>query len=186
METDADTIETDRLVLRRWRESDAARLYDIQSRVDVVQWISDDFDNPRLLTGVDDARERIERYQETFARPPQGIWAIVPRDAAAVPAGAILLKTLPNAEHGEVEIGWWLHPDSHGRGYATEGAGAVLEHAFAGGLTEVWAVMFPANAPSRGVMSRLGMTDLGVHERWYPGESQVMRITAEEWSRGRP
>ena len=139
METDADTIETDRLVLRRWRESDAARLYDIQSRVDVVQWISDDFDNPRLLTDVDDARGRISRYQETFAHPPQGIWAIVPRDAADVPAGAILLKTLPNAEHGEVEIGWWLHPDSHGRGYATEGAGAVLDHAFAGGLTEVWA-----------------------------------------------
>ena len=115
MEIDADTIETDRLVLRRWRESDAARLYDIQSRVDVVQWISDDFDNPRLLTGVDDAQGRIARYQETFAHPPQGIWAIVPRGAADVPAGAILLKALPNADHGEVEIGWWLHPDSHGR-----------------------------------------------------------------------
>jgi RimJ/RimL family protein N-acetyltransferase len=73
VETDADTIETDRLVLRRWRESDAARLYDIQSRVDIVQWISDDFDNPRLLTDVDDARGRIARYQETFAHPPQGI-----------------------------------------------------------------------------------------------------------------
>jgi len=110
----------------------------------------------------------------------------VPRYAAEVPAGAILLKTLPNAEHGEVEIGWWLHPDSHGRGYATEGAGAVLDHAFAGGLREVWALMHPANMPSQAVMSRLGMTDLGVHERWYPGESQVMRITAAEWSRGRP
>ena len=121
--TDADTIETDRLDLRRWRESDAARPYDIQS------WV------PRLS-------RRARR-----------------RDPAQGPA---------HAEHGEVEIGWWLHPDSHGRGYATEGAGAVLDHAFAGGLTEVWAVMFPANAPSRGVMSRLGMTDLGVHERWYP------------------
>ena len=186
MEIAEDRIETDRLVLRRWRDSDAARLYDIQSRVDVVQWISDDFDNLRLLTDVDDARDRISRYQEAFAHPPRGIWAIVPRDAAEVPAGAILLKTLPNAEHGEVEIGWWLHPDSHGRGYATEGAGAVLDHAFAGGLREVWALMYPANMPSRAVMSRLGMTDLGVHERWYPGASQVMRITAAEWSRGRP
>lgn len=84
METDADTIETDRLVLRRWRESDAAR-------------------------------GRIARYQETFAHRPQGVWAIVPRDSADVPAGAILLKALPDAELGQVEIGWWLHPDSHGR-----------------------------------------------------------------------
>jgi len=65
-------------------------------------------------------------------------------------------------------------------------AARLLDHAFVGGLTEVWAVMFPANVPFRGVMTRLGMTDLGVRERWYPGESQVMRITAEEWSRGRP
>jgi RimJ/RimL family protein N-acetyltransferase len=181
-----DPLETDRLVLRRWREQDAPRLYDIQSRRDVVQWLSDDFDNPELIKDVDDARGRIGRYEKVFAEPPQGIWAIVPRDGDDVPAGAILLKTLPHAEHGEIEIGWWLHPDSHGNGYATEGATAVLDHAFTGGLGEVWAVMYPANMPSRAVMTRLGMTDLGVHERWYPGESQVMRITAEEWSRGRP
>ncbi len=180
-----EILETDRLILREWQDADAPRLLDIHSRREVVQWLSDDFDEPELMTDLDDALGRISRYPTVVGDPPQGIWAIVPRDTG-VPAGGLLLKTLPHAEHGEVEIGWWLHPDSVGRGYATEAASRVLDHAFAGGLTEVWAVMFPANAPSRAVMTRLGMTDLGVHERWYPGESQVMRITAAEWSRGRP
>jgi RimJ/RimL family protein N-acetyltransferase len=178
-------IVTDRLLLRPWHESDAERLLDIHSRRDVVQWISDDFDDPKLMTDLDQARDRIGTYAAVFEQPPQGLWAVDPRDGGP-PAGAVILKTLPNAEHGEVEIGWWLHPDAQGRGYATEAARAVVEHGFTGGLSEIWTVMWPDNHPSRAVMTRIGMTDLGVAERWYPGESQIMRLTREEWSQGRP
>ena len=49
-----------------------------------------------------------------------GCWAIEPRDGSS-PAGTLLLKPLPDGV-GEVEVGWHLHPDSWGRGYATEAA----------------------------------------------------------------
>ena len=53
--------------------------------------------------------------------------------------GSVLLKPLPNGA-GEIEIGWHLHPDSWGRGLATEAAGALLRYGFELGLTEIWAV----------------------------------------------
>lgn len=174
-------IETERLVLRPWREGDAPRLLDIHTRRDVVQWLSDDFDNPTYIVDLEDARGRIQRFQSVFDTAPHGIWALE-RRADAIVAGAVLLKPLPDNRYGEIEIGWWLHPDSHHQGYATEAAHAILDRAFTHGLAEVWAVMYPANVASGAVIRRLGMTDLGVHERWYPGESQVFRLRAADRS----
>jgi len=58
-----------------------------------------------------------------------------------------------------VEIGWRLIPAWWNRGLATEGARAVLRHAFADlGLEEVVAFTVPANEPSRRVMEKIGMT----------------------------
>jgi ribosomal-protein-alanine N-acetyltransferase len=58
-----------------------------------------------------------------------------------------------------VEIGWRLAAAHRGRGYATEAARAVLAHAFGAlGLREVVSFTVPANAASRRVMEKLGMT----------------------------
>ena len=170
-------LKTDRLTLRPWEAADAPRLLDIHSRREIVQWLSDDFDNPKLMGSLEEAEERIEKYREVFTRPPQGIWAIVPEETGLA-SGGLLLKELPNAENGEIEIGWWLHPDAVGKGYATEAARAVLEHGFAGGLEEIWAMMYPENAPSERVMVKLGMQDQGIAERWYPGPSRIYRLEA--------
>lgn len=166
-------IETERLVLRPWRDEEAPRLLDILSRLEVVTWLGDG--GPQLMADLDEARQRIERYRVRSAEPPLGIWAVEVRQTGLV-AGTVLLVTLPNSE-GEVEVGWHLHPDSWGHGYATEAAQAVLDHGFAGGLDEVYAVTHTTNAPSQSVCVRLGMEDLGVGERWYEGPSRIFRIT---------
>jgi RimJ/RimL family protein N-acetyltransferase len=115
--------------------------------------------------------------------PPLGVWA-VERRADGTVLGTVLLLAMPNAEHGEVEIGWHLHTDSWGRGYATEAARAVLGHAFGAGLPEVLAVTHLDNGPSQAVARKLGMTDEGVVEKWYAGPSRLFRITAEQWATG--
>ena len=57
-----------------------------------------------------------------------------------------------------VEVGWRLHPDHWGHGYATEGAGASLRHGFeSGGLDEIVAFTTALNTRSQAVMVRLGM-----------------------------
>ena len=171
-------LETDRLLIRPWRHEEAPRLLDLLSRLEVVKWLGDG--EPELMKDLDEAHARIDRYAGRDV-PPLGIWA-VERLEDGVVVGTVLLLTLPNAEHGEVEIGWHLHPDSWGHGYATEAARAVLEHAFAAGLPEVIAVSHTDNWPSQAVMRRLAMEDRGIVEKWYEGESALFVMTAERWA----
>lgn len=89
------------------------------------------------------------------------------------------------------EAGWRLARRHWGRGYATEGASALLDHGFATvGLTQVWAETMATNEPSRRVMSKLGMRHLRTdHRTWenpLPGAEQgevVYGITRQEWAR---
>lgn len=99
------------------------------------------------------------------ASPKPIAWAVVER-ATGVPAGTVLLKPLPDGA-GEIEIGWHLHPDSWGRGLATEAAQPLLARGFAHGLEEIWAVTDPENRRSARVCEKLGMRLLGATDRWY-------------------
>ena len=172
-------LETERLLIRPWRHEEADRLLDILSRLEVVKWLGDG--EPQLMKDLDEAHARIDRYAERDA-PPLGMWA-VERRADGVVLGTVLLLTLPDADHGEVEIGWHLHPDAWGRGYASEAASAVLAHGFAAGLPEIIAVSHTDNDASQAVMRRIGMTDHGIVEKWYEGESAYFAITEQQWSR---
>jgi RimJ/RimL family protein N-acetyltransferase len=58
-----------------------------------------------------------------------------------------------------VEIGWRLSAEYWGRGLATEGANAVVQHAFKElGLENLVSFTVPENLRSRRVMEKLGMT----------------------------
>jgi len=89
----------------------------------------------------------------------------------------VLFKPLPNGV-GEVEVGWHLHPDSWGHGYATEAARAVIDRGFGAGVAEVYAVVRPGNEASIAVCRRLGMTPLGRLRRWYDAELEAYRLMA--------
>ncbi len=100
-----------------------------------------------------------------------GSWAVVHR-ASGEPVGLVTLKPLPDGA-GEVEIGWPVHPDSWGQGFASEAASAVLRRGFADGLPGMWAVMYPDNERSAAVCRRIGMRLLGTTHRWYHEASLV-------------
>ena len=60
------------------------------------------------------------------------------------------------------EVGWSLHPDAHGKGYAMEAAVASIDYAFdVLGWTEVIHCIDPDNAPSQKLADRLGSTNRG-------------------------
>jgi len=160
-------VETERLLLRDWRSDDAAVVLDILSRADVVRWLDDG--EPQLLTDLDQARAKIVSWQQLV--PPLRQWAIEVRDTGALVGWACLVP-IPGSG-GLVQIGWTLHPDAHGHGYATEAARAVLAHGLAAGLTEVRALMIPDNEPSVRVAQRIGMRDIGTTDQWYDGPSRV-------------
>jgi len=85
-----------------------------------------------------------------------GWWIVLDRNGSDA-VGDVVLQPVPR-ESGEIEVGWHLSRDHWGRGYATEAAQRVLEHAFGTlGLGVVVADIAPHNAASIAVAERLGM-----------------------------
>jgi RimJ/RimL family protein N-acetyltransferase len=171
-------IATERLVLRPWRADDAPRMLAIYSRMDVVRWLGDG--EPVLMTDLEQAGRTIDRWSELSARPPLGFWA-AEIAATGVVAGTVLLAALPG-DAGDVEIGWHFHPDSHGHGYATEAARALLGHGFAAGLPALWALTHLGNERSQVLCRRLGMRERGEEQSWYDVPMLVFSLSAQEYA----
>jgi ribosomal-protein-alanine N-acetyltransferase len=101
----------------------------------------------------------VKRYAAEMEAEGWGFWAVEIGGGARF-AGMVGLHrvgpALPCAP--AVEVGWRLHPDHWGSGYATEAAAASLGYGFdQGGLSEIVSFTAAANARSQAVMERIGM-----------------------------
>jgi len=163
-------LQTGRLTVRDWTDSEAQRLYDMYSRPDVVRYLGA---TPTLMESVDAARDRIARAcrrngEERAAGLPFGWWAVEVSETGTV-AGTVALVPVDGSRQpgAPVEVAWALHPDSHGNGYATEAARAVLGRGHEAGVAEILALTDPANSPSQAVCRRLGLGLTGTSEEFY-------------------
>ena len=143
-------LHTGRLVLRPVTPHDHGVLLAHWAAPDVRRFL---FDGATLsaaeITGA------IEDSTRDFGRAGYGLWLIHEKDGTAL-AGTAGLRPL---EDLGLEIFYSLAPGSWGRGYATEAARAVLDHALGPlGLPEVLAEVDEGNAASVAVVERLGMT----------------------------
>lgn len=87
-----------------------------------------------------------------------GYWALIPKRDRAQFLGWIML--LPGSQTGpDVEVGWRFNRRSWGKGYATEAAGAAMEHGFSTvEIPRIYAEIDRRNAASIGVAEKIGMT----------------------------
>jgi RimJ/RimL family protein N-acetyltransferase len=108
------------------------------------------------------------------------VFAVERKDNRVVAGMAVLVPIPPSkdVDRSDTEIGWHLHPDSWGHGFATEASTALIERGFAAGLPELYAVTKPANEPSQAVCRRLGMEDLGLRSDWYDQELRAFCLKA--------
>ncbi|MEU5945354.1 GNAT family N-acetyltransferase [Micromonospora sp. NPDC047465] len=167
-------LTTERLVVREWTAdpADLARIFDLYSRAEVTRWLNA---TGLPLTDPAQAADRLALWRKRHAGHGgrYGTWAIEVHDTGVV-AGTVLLKPLPgrdeNVPTDDIEVGWHLHPDSQGHGYATEAARAVVARELAAGTRAVYAVVAPGNEASMAVARRLGMTHVGRRTDWYGGE----------------
>jgi len=186
-----ELLRTPRLLLRHWEESDLPAFYDLYSRDDVMRWLGS---HPRrTLATLDEARERLDRWhvRERDLDPPLGLWAIVPlvpSTPSPPPAGTVPLLPLSDANGptGLTEVGWHLHPQYQGQGFATEAAGALLAAAATAGIGEVLALTDLDNVRSQAVAARLGMSDEGTTDRWFGLTSRQFRKTLTADGQGAP
>ncbi len=169
------TLSTPRLTLRPWSVDDVEAAFDIYSRWDVMRYLGN---APRVHADRSETLAMLERWHG-LTGPLHGVWAIVPAEQSA-PVGSALCKSLPRSTSGEpsefTEIGWHLHPDAWGHGYASEAGQRLLDHAWEHGLGEVYAVTYPENFASQAVCRRLGMASLGLTEDYYDVSSALFRI----------
>lgn len=148
-------IETARLLLRRWRPSDREPF----ARMCADPRVMEHFPRPATR---DESNDLVDRAERSFAERGYGLWAVEERGGAAF-IGFVGLFHRPLEDFATDfapcdEIGWRLAFAAWGRGYATEAARAVRDHAFATlAMEEIVSFTVPGNVRSRRVMEKIGL-----------------------------
>lgn len=143
-------LRTERLVLRRWRESDLEPFAAMNADPAVMEYFSSTL--PRQESDA-----FVERIEAQFEAHGFGLWAVEAQEGfvgfvGLWPAG----YTIEGAE--SVEIGWRLAAHAWGNGYATEAAAAARDDGFDRlGLDGLVSFTSAINLASRAVMERIGM-----------------------------
>ena len=146
-------LTTERLLLRGWRETDREPWAAMNADPQVRRFF------PGTLSRVE-SDASMDRFQAGLVERGYGLWAVEARATGAF-AGFVGLDPVSDEYPcaPAMEIGWRLAREHWGQGFATEGARAVLQHAFGPlGFTELVSLTTVTNAPSRRVMEKIGMT----------------------------
>ncbi len=145
-------IETERLVLRPWRDGDVLPFHAMGQDEEVMRYLGPPMDVAACEATVARMNAIAEVNGDCF-------WAVERRSDNAF-IGFCGIKPGPAGTPiaDRPEIGWRLSRDAWGQGFAKEAASACLERAWQRGTAEVHAITVPANTASWGLMIRLGMT----------------------------
>ena len=149
--SECPTLETDRLRLRPFVDDDVEAYFALYDTPEVRRslHVADSFSR-------DDAWTHLALWRGQWALRGTGQWALERRDTGAFigRAGSHLPERVgwPG-----LEIGWTLHPDHWGHGYATEAGRAAVDWCFANhDVDELVSVILPENTASQAVARRLG------------------------------
>ncbi|MGY0071033.1 GNAT family N-acetyltransferase [Streptomyces sp. QTS137] len=141
-ETMSFHLETERLTLRPWADSDAAELRALHS------------ERGNGTPTIEHTRAFIAKQLTATATTGIALLPVQRRDEGdfigcrGLPIGRSILE--------EPEIAYELFQRAHGRGYATEAANAVLDAAVATGRKRLWSTVGTWNTPSLRVLEKLG------------------------------
>jgi RimJ/RimL family protein N-acetyltransferase len=175
----AQRLLTERLALRPWNADDAGAAVGAYGDAEVARWLA-----PAMDRVLDQAAMRVvlQQWVAEDARmvTPAGRWAIELREDGRLIGGATLLPLPPD---DEFEIGWQLHPDAWGHGYATETGLALARWAFDQGIEQVVAVVRPANTRAVAVVRRIGMEWVGETEKYHDLRLQAFRLRPGDLAR---
>jgi RimJ/RimL family protein N-acetyltransferase len=145
-------LETGRLSLLPWIESDLANIRILATDPEIMRYINGGVpwtDNQML--------EFVQRQIDHFRDRGYCLWKMQDRGVQTFLGFCGIQPTVVEGSP-EVEIGWWLRREHWGQGFITEAAEAALRDAFDRvGLRRLIAIIQPANARSISVAKRLGM-----------------------------
>ncbi|WP_432150800.1 GNAT family N-acetyltransferase [Streptomyces sp. bgisy029] len=178
-------LETDRLVLRPFTAADAPHLLALDNDPEVMRYI-----NGGRPTTADAIRDRTlpRLLHDHPCTGTRGFWAAEEK-ATGIFLGWFELRPLADHDPTVVELGYRIDRAAWGRGYATEGARALVDKGFTDlGAERVTANTMAVNAGSRRVMEKAGLTFLRAYTEDWPdaiagsehGEVEYV-LTRAEW-----
>jgi RimJ/RimL family protein N-acetyltransferase len=152
-----DVLETERLVLRMFQESDTDAYAEMVADPEVMRFLGGGQPVPRA-----EAWRNMAMILGHWHLRGYGMWAVEEK------AGGEMLGRVgcwrPEGWPG-LEVGWTLRRRFWGRGYATEAARAAIDYAFTTlGQTRVISLIAPENVNSIRVAERLGEKPVGEWE----------------------
>ncbi|HEY4153000.1 MAG TPA: GNAT family N-acetyltransferase [Pseudolysinimonas sp.] len=177
-----EPIRTERLTLRLMTAADVDDVFAYQSRDDVCRYL---LHAPRTRAEVDGW---VAKYAAATELVKEDDWIEPAIDLDGRVIGHMYLN-LVSVENLGAEIGWTLHPDFFGQGYAFEASVAILDLAFGElGLHRVRAELDPRNDASIALCRRLGMREEAhfVEDLLFKGgwaDTGVYAVLDEEWAR---
>lgn len=148
-------LETDRLILRPWRETDAEALFKYASDPDV---------GPRAgWPPHKSVEESLEIIRKVFSA--EEMWAVELKETGeAIGCAGYLPASLSNLDidDDQCEVGYWIAKPYWNNGYCTEALRAVVDYCFnVKAFTVLWGDYFPENPASGRVMEKCGFVDTG-------------------------
>ena len=158
------TLETERLILRQWRDADRVAFAALNADPVVMEFFPETRTRDQADAVLDILIDHIDRHGF-------GFWALELRETGENIGFTGLQHTDIEARFSPaVEIGWRLARDHWGKGYATEAARASLDYAFDTlKLDEVVSFAVETNLRSRKVMERIGMVHEPAFDFAHPG-----------------
>ncbi len=148
-------LETARLTLRRLTEANADNLFALDSDPAVMRFLSGGTPTPREVI----AREILPRFLGYYERyDGYGVWAAIEK-ASGDFLGWFSFHPHDDGDPRTVALGYRLRRTAWGKGYATEGARALIRKGFTElGAERVIATTYQDNLASRRVMEKAGLT----------------------------
>jgi RimJ/RimL family protein N-acetyltransferase len=144
-------LETPRLILRPFRESDLEAAHIWFSDPEVFR-----FYTYGPYRSLEETAKRIDEYGRQFEKNGFGTWIVIDKPTG-IPIGDAGLKL--EEDTGEVHVGYKLARSYWGQGLATEAAQAWVTHGFDNlGLNRIAAFIHPQNAASIRVVQKLGFS----------------------------
>ena len=143
-------LETERLILRQWKESDAESLYEYAKDPDIGI--------PAGWPPHKSVQESLDVIRNVFNGAQ--CYAICEKNSDKA-IGAIELKLKGHTDmtdrDDECELGYWLGKEFWGRGYMPEAAREILRHAFETlKMKTVWCGYYDGNEKSKRVQEKVG------------------------------
>lgn len=174
-------IETERLILRPWNESDSESLYEYakDDRVGpIAGWPSH--------TSVENSREVIKNVLSA----PETYAVCLKKDNKAIGSIGLMIGKHSNLNlpDSEGEIGYWIGVPFWGQGLIPEATRELIRHAFADLYLEtLWCGYFDGNEKSKRCQEKCGFvyhhTNKDIHWKLMDDirTEHITRLTKEEW-----